>query len=186
LMDLARARITGGDVAVTESAEAWRHATSALIEWHSQWARPGSGEPLKQDVAAAIRCARDWRALEVILHGLGSGDMYVAETSGWEIRLGNSRDHAAEVLDVVLQQVSIPVRSRLAAPPVNAVHDWFADHAGQAEEAHRLPEWVGTITYRRVLADLLSRGLTMPAHTDLGGLTLAEARALLCVSPGPD
>ena len=69
-------------MAVTESVEAWRHATSALIEWHSQWARPGSGEPLQRDVAAAIPCARDSCALEIILHGLGSSDMYVAETSG--------------------------------------------------------------------------------------------------------
>ena len=48
-----------------------------------------------------------------------------------------------------------------------------SDHAGQPGQAHRLPRWLRTITYQ---ADLVNRDLTMPPGTDLGGLTLAEAR----------
>ena len=106
--DLAKSHLTGDELGAIESAERWRHATSALVEWHNEWAWPGSCEPLDQDISAAIRRARDWRILETILHGLGSGEMYLAESKGWDIRLGNKRDHAVEVLDIVLQQVSIP------------------------------------------------------------------------------
>ena len=173
--DLAQAQLTAGDLGVAEAMETWRHATSALVEWHTRWAKPGSGEPADQDLAAAIRRARDWRALETIQLGLRTGDMYIAGTSGWEIRLGNIRDHAVEVLDIILQQVSIPA-PKLTGPSDDAVQQWFTGHAGRPGQAHRLPKWVQTIAYRRAQADLVNRDFTMPGSTDLGGLTLAEAR----------
>lgn len=90
ITDLAQARLAAGDITVTEAAEAWRHATSALVDWHAKWAKSGSGEPAHQDITAAIRRAREWRALETIQHGLRSGDIHIAETRGWDIRLTNT------------------------------------------------------------------------------------------------
>jgi hypothetical protein len=175
-VDIAQAEDAVGDIAGIGPVEEWRHATSTLIEWHSQWAQDGSAEPLPQDVVAAVNRARDWRVLETILHGLGSGDMHIAESNKWDIRISNNRDPAVEVLDMILQQVSIPATNNLGGPSVEAVHNWFTDHADQPAEAHRLPKWVQAVMYRRAVADLVNRDLSMPLDTDLGGLTLAEAR----------
>jgi hypothetical protein len=158
-------------------AEGWRHATSTLIEWHSEWARRGStDEPSTQDVIAAVRRARQWRVLETILLGLRIGDMHVSKTNGWDIRIANKRDHSVEALDIILEQVSIPAESTLDEISLGPVHGWFADHAGRPTAAHSLPKWARSVVYQWALANLVNRGLTMPADTKLGDLTLAEAR----------
>jgi hypothetical protein len=172
--DLAHAQ---HNLDIGDAADAWRHTTSTLIEWHSQWAqRDRTGEPLRQDIDAAIRRAREWRALDVILLGLRNGDMHIVETSGWDIRIGNSHEHAIEVLDIILQQVSIPADSVLAVVSLDPVHAWFADHAGRPDATYNLPKWARAVMYRWALAELVNRDLTMPEDTNLGDLSLADAR----------
>jgi len=160
-----------------DAAEGWRHATSTLIEWHSEWAQRGrTDEPSAQDVIAAVRRARQWRVLETVLLGLRTGDMNVVETGGWDIRIANKRDHSVEALDIILEQVSIPAESTLVEVSLGSVYGWFADHAGRPAAAHTLPKWASSVVYQWALANLVNRGLTMPADTKLGDLTLAEAR----------
>jgi hypothetical protein len=177
ILDFANATQAPGDMTDVEAGESWRHTTSTLIEWHSRWAKPAYSEPQHQDVVAAVRRARDWRALETVAIGLRSGDMHIAEANDWAIRIGNSRDHAVEVLDIMLEQFSVPTENTLVVPSLAPVHDWFADHEGHPRAAHTLPKWVMAVMYRWALGHLISRGLTMPEETNLGGLTLAEARA---------
>ena len=177
IADIARAHLDADPLAAVEASEAWRHATCALVDWHARWARSGAREPGSQAVNVAIRRARDWRALEVIQHGLRSGDMHIADSSGWDIRLANTRSHAVEVLDIVLQQVSIPAPAQMTGPSAQPVHRWFTERAGQPEHARYMPKWVRSVMYQRALSDLLNRDLTMPPSTDVGGLPLADARA---------
>lgn len=173
--DILLAMRDGGDT--VERCKHWQHVTATLVDWHHRWADSTPGHPVQEgDFLAAIDLARDWQVLETIHTGLANGDITIAEVDGWDVRLTNHRNAAVEVLDVILEQVTIP-----AVPPdpdvsLEPVNRWFHEHRGRADLIFDIPGWAVEATEQEVVGLLRARGLSMPPETDLGGLTLAQAR----------
>lgn len=158
------------------ASERWRHATATLVDWHTRFAHSEGRAPETQDVIAGVRRAGDWRELEAVEAGLATGDITIGSVDGWEVRLENHRDHAMEVLDIFLEQVTVPPEP-VNVPDVSGALEWFRTNAGRADLVASIPGWVEELLYQRQLDGLLRRSLTLPDDTDLGGLTLREARS---------
>jgi hypothetical protein len=178
LLDLARAQHEESRMGFVEATQVWRHATATLVEWSAALAGHASREPELQDVIAAVNRALDWRELETIATGLGSGDIFIESVVGWDVRLANSRDHAVEVLDLLLEQVTVPSPTD-GAPSVEDVEGWFQDRAGRADLVQAIPSWVDDRMYERALFELSRRGTSADCRSR------TPERAMRWLSHGP-
>lgn len=120
--------------------------------------------------------AESWEALDALRVGVGSGDITVREWTGRHVYVSNGRLATVEALDIALAQVTV-----LDAPasPVDfgPVEAWFQRNSGRPGAIHWMPASVRRIAWQGALSTLEAQGTSVPLTTDLGGLTLEEARA---------
>lgn len=186
------------------SRQRWRHAVSSLIEWHSVHGHADSGlvpmsapppgsrqaaphrsrrrAPMrrlgKRDYDAAVDLGLAWSALDPIRVGLASGDMHVSRAQGKHVWVTNSRRAEIEALDVLLAQVTVfepPTPDRES----HVIDAWFKTNSGlgaTGELLNSMPPRVREIAWRDTEMLLDVQGLSLRDTTDLGGLTLAQAR----------
>ncbi|MGZ6586027.1 MAG: hypothetical protein ACXVHX_17085 [Solirubrobacteraceae bacterium] len=177
------------------------HACMSLVAWHSMFgqlveslvpARPGRSRksrassvrrPSLRDAEAAVDLAEAWEALDTFRVGLASGDLAVEKWTGRHVYVTNRRLAAVEALDIALAQVTVldPPTSRVDFSPVEA---WFRRNKGRPEAVNELPVSVRRVAWQDALSLLEVQGTTVPLSTDLGGLSLEEARACYAVLIG--
>jgi hypothetical protein len=178
MLDVTRARSEGHWRESHDIERDWAHAVSWLVNWahiYGTTADPPP-EPDQRAVAEALAVARAWRPLETLAKGLKSGDIRIARRKGRDVWLENNRRAEIEVLDMMLAQVTLPP-DEVSIPSIEPVVDWFEEHRGQATALNAVPTWVHGLMWVRQKARLSAQGVSVPESTDVGGLTLGEARA---------
>lgn len=187
-----------------ELQQRWRHAVSSLVEWHSEHGHTDPGpvpvprhaeSPMrsarghgpvrvrsrqlgKQDYVSAIDLSRAWFALNPIRVGLATGVMGVSRVKGKHIWVTNKRRADIEVLDTMLAQVTM-FDSPTPDPESHLVDESLVANARIGATGgllNEIPPHILDIAWREAEALLDIQGLSLPASTDLGGLTLAQAR----------
>jgi hypothetical protein len=174
--------LAAGDVGSTHAIEQkWTHAVSALVEWHSKYSSEVDELEVDQSVVgAAIKLALDWQKLETLRVGLLGKDVLVDRSVGRNVWLRNRRDAGTEVLDINLAQVTVPP-SDFYTPTLAPVVEWFEGNRGRRDLIHDIPPSVHTRTWQWAQLRLATQGTTISVESDLGGLTLAEARSCYAV-----
>lgn len=184
----------------TSSSDLLRHSTASIVEWstvhlrdeaslvprHSvknRHRRRGKGKrPARvarrvdqRDLAAACDLAYDWRTLEVVDIGLASGDLAISDWQGNHIWIQNHRRAEVEVLDLVLSGVTM-LEPAVSLQADSRTRAWFEGNHNRPERLHSLPESIRRTAWEEAHALLVEQGTTIPVDTDLGKLTLREAR----------
>lgn len=206
VLDLRAAGSLVNSAAVHAMRDGWRHSVTSLVEWHGLYghtearlvplssrdasigSRPvgrrrtkgqQSLRPLgRRDYAGAVNLSRSWLALDTIRAGLASGDLGVTRWRGRHVWLTNSRNPAIEALDVLLAQVTV-FDPPAPDPKTQIVDEWFRAnaHLGAAGAMlNAMPARIRESAWADTEATLEVQGLSLPESTDLGGLTLGEAR----------
>lgn len=181
-MEVARELVQGQGEPAYEVSRRWQHAVAAVVDWNVRYANPqvAAGDPAPGAVSAAKALARNWRALETIFIGLRSGELVVQRNEGRHIWLANTRRAEVEVLDKLLEGVTVPPDD-VPVPSLESVEHWFETRRGRADLVNAIPPWIHGLMWKRTNALLSARGTTLPENTDLGGLTLADARSCYAV-----
>lgn len=183
----------------TRSEDHFRHATSSLVTWSSDHLREdvspvppksaGRGSRSRRkgrrsiarragtrDFEAACDLAWDWKFLETVQVGLATGDITVQEAQGRHVWLQNHRRADVEALDIILAQVTALEESSAQAD-LTKLRSWFEVNRGRPERIHMLPDVLRKEAWRDAMTLLEGQGTSIPVDTDLGGLTLGDARA---------
>ena len=195
----------------------WRHAVSAVIQWHARCGHPSESlvpPSLKQrgssnragrrrgrqharnltarDYEVAADLASTWFELDPIRVGCRTGDIKITKATPRHVWVENRRRAEIEVLDLVLEGVTVPVPNREERPDrPDPITEWFLSRslapAGSRDLPRRhpaafsllnsLPETIRARAWIETEDDLRIRGATVPGTIDLGGLTFEQARA---------
>lgn len=184
----------------TRSEDRFRHAAMTLINWSNGHLQdvaskipadhPSRGKSrahrkgrrrriavdvVLQDFKDAVDLALDWQALDTVRIGLKTGDMTIRQMNGRHVWLENHRSAEVEALDVMLSRVTV-LDPPTEMPDITETTAWFGANQGRADRLHFVPSSLRRAAWTEAL-DLLERqGTTVPGTTDLGGLTLDEAR----------
>lgn len=181
----------------TRSEDRFRHSASSIVSWSSAHLReetslvpppraaPGARRrkgrrPIERQVSpsdygAACDLAWEWQQLETVEIGLATGDLTIRDATGRHVWLQNHRRADVEALDIALARVTVldlPVQH----VDIAGTRAWFEANRGRAERLHLLPESLRRTAWADAHAMLTGQGTTIPAETDLGGLTLSDAR----------
>lgn len=182
----------------SRSTDLFRHSAASVVEWSSRYLRdqtssvtrvgaPKGGRPRRRasrrrkrrvdqrDFEAACDLAYDWRVLETVYLGLASGDLSIRECQGRQIWIQNHRSADVEVLDIVLAGVTV-LDEPSKMPNDTATRSWFERHHGLPENIHSLPESIRRAAWTEAHDLLVQQNTTIPEGTDLGGLSLRDAR----------
>lgn len=183
----------------SRSTDLFRHSAASVVEWSSRYLRdetslvtrvgaPKGGRTRRKasrrrkrrvdqrDFEAACDLAYDWRVLETVLWGLASGDLSIRECQGRQIWIQNHRSADVEVLDMVLAGVTI-LDEPSELPNDTETRSWFERHHGHPERIHSLPESIRRAAWTEAHGLLVQQSTTIPEGTDLGGLSLRDARS---------
>lgn len=177
------------------------HAAATVVLWSSHHLRPSSSlvppppsvragrksrkakrriaRPVSLgDLQAAYELARDWQYLETVQIGLATGDMLVTGVRGRNVWVENRRRADVESLDIQLEQVTVldPIDDPDDDADASLIRRWFEANRGRSYMLHVIPESVRTAAWRQARRLLVAQGTTIPDTSDLGGLTLAQAR----------
>lgn len=185
----------------TDSQDQFRHAAMSIVRWstdHNRSTRTkvppdhparGGTRGTKQkrgrrfvpsdvsvrDFNAAVDLAMDWQALDIARTGLRSGDITIHEAGGRHMWLTNHRNAAIEALDMTLAKVTI-FDPPADGPAFEETKAWFAANHGSPDRVNQIPALLRRSVWNDALGLLEAQNTTIPEGTDLGGLTLAEAR----------
>ncbi|MBO9524008.1 MAG: hypothetical protein J7518_20930 [Nocardioidaceae bacterium] len=189
----------------TRSVERFTHAAQSMVRWNadhgtnrpspvppSHPSNPQRGRQRRRgrrtiargigfkDIEIACDLAADWEALDAIRFGLVTGDVSIRDARGRHIWIRNHRRADVEVLDILLEQVTI-LNPQSAPQDLSQIRAWFVANRGHPHRVHDLPESLRRSAWRDAHAMLEEQGTSVPSDTDLGGLTLDEARACYAV-----
>jgi hypothetical protein len=135
------------------------------------------------DYETAIALAREWMALDTVRIGLRTGDISVDHARGSQgnhVWVTNRRRADIEVMDIMLSSVTAFDWSPSDAL-TGRLERWFfsARRAGAPDAGdvlNHLPPDILTATWDEAEESLESQGTTISPGTDIGGLTLGDAR----------
>lgn len=183
----------------TNSADMFRHATASIVSWSSEYLRDESSlvsRPAvkartrangkttarvgrrvdRRDIEGACDLAFDWQELEVVDVGLATRDLTMGEHKGRHIWIHNQRRPEIEVLDIILAGVTV-LDEPTDFHEVAETREWFERNRGRPERIHSLPESIRRSAWEEAHGLLVQQGTTIPEATDLGGLSLRDARS---------
>ncbi|MBU4188872.1 MAG: hypothetical protein KJ817_11805 [Actinobacteria bacterium] len=187
-----------------EMQQRWSHAVSSLIEWNGAYGhteaglvpildhpaglgrttRRHSADPArlrrlgKRDYESAVGLSQAWFALDPIRVGLFAGEISILRVKGKNVWVENSRRADIEVLDLLLEQVTV-FDPPTPDPESHLIDEWMKANArigASGDILNKIPHPILEIAWRDAEACLAVQGLSLAETTDLGELTLAQAR----------
>lgn len=182
----------------TRSQERFSHAASSIVAWSGtelretaspvpapvvpsgprrrKGRRPVARAVVDGDFRDACDLAWNWQPLEAIEVGLATGDMSIREKQGRHVWLHNHRRADVEALDIVLAGVTVLDGP---APEVDetATKEWFEANRGRRDLMNFVPGSIRRTAWTVAHGLLEQQGTTISGDTDLGGLSLEEARS---------